>query len=277
MIGLGQKVVGTCFERCDAVLVVLVDGPALAADVLARVRAHLGAHFAAVGVTAEPTSASVTFLGLERMDVLRFGSAPGGGYDYVSLGCSRYPMADPTAVAADPQNGALDGGGAVLRPSNRNALHSRCHVFYLRSSPEELFRRLRHDTQRPLLQVDDPLHRLRDLFRERDPLYRRTAHFVVEAAGAVALARGMQGLTIRLARRLNVLLGRRGKLFAQRYHARPLRTPTEVRNAIRYVLLNGRHEVVGFYMPQASGVLPAAAEHALFAIGAAERRWHASG
>ncbi len=74
------------------------------------------------------------------------------------------------------------GGGAVLRPSNRNALHSRCHVFYLRSSPEDLFRRLRHDTQRPLLQVQDPLKKLRDLYRERDPLYRRTAHFVVEAA-----------------------------------------------------------------------------------------------
>lgn len=73
------------------------------------------------------------------------------------------------------------GGGAVLRPSNRNALHSRCHVFYLRSSPEELFRRLRHDTHRPLLQVQDPLQRLRDLYRDRDPLYRRTAHFVVEA------------------------------------------------------------------------------------------------
>jgi len=52
---------------------------------------------------------------------------------------------------------------------------------------------------------------------------------------------GCTGLTIRLARRLNALLGRRGKLFAQRYHARPLRTPTEVRNAIRYVLLNARH------------------------------------
>lgn len=74
------------------------------------------------------------------------------------------------------------GGGAVLRPSNRNALHSRCHVFYLRASPEELFRRVRHDTQRPLLQVDDPLARLRELYRERDPLYRRTAHFVVESA-----------------------------------------------------------------------------------------------
>lgn len=74
------------------------------------------------------------------------------------------------------------GGGAVLRPSNRDALHSRTHVFYLRSSPDELFRRLRHDTQRPLLQVDDPQRRLRELFRERDPLYRRAAHFVVETA-----------------------------------------------------------------------------------------------
>lgn len=74
------------------------------------------------------------------------------------------------------------GGGAVLRPSNREALHSRTHVFYLRATAEELHRRLRHDTQRPLLQVEDPLKRLRDLYRERDPLYRRTAHFVVEAA-----------------------------------------------------------------------------------------------
>jgi shikimate kinase len=72
------------------------------------------------------------------------------------------------------------GGGAVLRPSSRDALHSRSHVFYLRATPEDLFRRLRHDTQRPLLQVDDPQRRLRELFRERDPLYRRAAHFVVE-------------------------------------------------------------------------------------------------
>ena len=74
------------------------------------------------------------------------------------------------------------GGGAVLRPSNRDALHSRTHVFYLRSTPEELSRRLRHDSHRPLLQVADPNARLRELYRERDPLYRRTAHFVVEAA-----------------------------------------------------------------------------------------------
>lgn len=73
------------------------------------------------------------------------------------------------------------GGGAVLRPANRQALHERCQVFYLRTSAEELFRRLRHDMHRPLLQVSDPLQRLRELFRERDPLYRETAHFTVEA------------------------------------------------------------------------------------------------
>lgn len=72
------------------------------------------------------------------------------------------------------------GGGAVLRPANRERLRAGGHVIYLRSTPEELFRRLRHDTNRPLLQVADPLARLRALYDERDPLYRETAHFVIE-------------------------------------------------------------------------------------------------
>ncbi len=74
------------------------------------------------------------------------------------------------------------GGGAVLREVNRASLHSRTTVVYLRSTPEDLARRLRHDTHRPLLQQGgaDPLRRLRGLFQERDPLYRRTAHFVIE-------------------------------------------------------------------------------------------------
>ena len=72
------------------------------------------------------------------------------------------------------------GGGAVLRAVNRKCLHERTQVVYLSSSPDELFRRLRHDVSRPLLQVADPLGRLRDLHALRDPLYRETAHFVVE-------------------------------------------------------------------------------------------------
>ena len=72
------------------------------------------------------------------------------------------------------------GGGAVLRPENRERLRARGRVIYLKSHPEELIRRLRHDTNRPLLQVADPMAKLRELFAARDPLYRQTAHFVVE-------------------------------------------------------------------------------------------------
>lgn len=72
------------------------------------------------------------------------------------------------------------GGGAVLRPANRENLRRAGHVIYLRSTPELLFKRLRHDANRPLLQVADPLARLRSLYEERDPLYRETAHFVIE-------------------------------------------------------------------------------------------------
>lgn len=72
------------------------------------------------------------------------------------------------------------GGGAVLREANRRALRSRCQVFYLRASADELYRRLRHDLHRPLLQVADPRARLREMFRQRDPLYRETAHYVIE-------------------------------------------------------------------------------------------------
>jgi len=72
------------------------------------------------------------------------------------------------------------GGGVILRQANRQRLRQHGQVVYLKSSPDELFRRVRHDVNRPLLQVADPLNRLRDLHTSRDPLYRETAHFVVE-------------------------------------------------------------------------------------------------
>ena len=51
------------------------------------------------------------------------------------------------------------GGGSVLREANRRHMHERGYVIYLRTSPEDVYRRVRHDTGRPLLQVDDPLAR----------------------------------------------------------------------------------------------------------------------
>ncbi|MEN9436551.1 MAG: hypothetical protein RIR09_1206, partial [Pseudomonadota bacterium] len=69
---------------------------------------------------------------------------------------------------------------AVLRPATRQRLRERGQVVYLNSTPDDIFRRLRHDQNRPLLQVADPLGRLRELYAVRDPLYRQTAHFTIE-------------------------------------------------------------------------------------------------
>jgi REP element-mobilizing transposase RayT len=66
-------------------------------------------------------------------------------------------------------------------------------------------------------------------------------HLIAEADDARALGRGMKGLGVRIARRLNRLLGRRGRVLADRYHARVLRKPASVRGALLYVLQNARH------------------------------------
>jgi REP element-mobilizing transposase RayT len=67
-------------------------------------------------------------------------------------------------------------------------------------------------------------------------------HIICEGNDRRALSRGMQGLAIRLARCINKRLGRTGKVFAERYHAQQLPTPTETRNALVYVLGNhARH------------------------------------
>ena len=70
-------------------------------------------------------------------------------------------------------------------------------------------------------------------------------HLIAEASDRRALSRGMQGLSIRVARAVNAQLGRSGKLFVDRYHARALTTPRTVRLALRYVLLNVRKHFRG--------------------------------
>jgi len=65
-------------------------------------------------------------------------------------------------------------------------------------------------------------------------------HLLVEAPNRRALARAIQGFSIRVAKGLNRMMGRSGRVFDDRYHARVLRTPTEVRHAIHYVLDNAR-------------------------------------
>jgi hypothetical protein len=76
--------------------------------VLDQVREHLRDHFAQAGfggLNAEPDSASVTFLGTQPIEVLRFRPGADGLVRYVSLGCSRHPMTDPTQILVDQERG----------------------------------------------------------------------------------------------------------------------------------------------------------------------------
>ena len=87
-------------------------------DVLDEVRAHLSAHFEQAGITGEPDAASVTFLGMQSLEVLRFGPGRDGVVHYVSLGCSREPMTDPAEIAADPLRGPRAEVTVALRGSS---------------------------------------------------------------------------------------------------------------------------------------------------------------
>jgi shikimate kinase len=72
------------------------------------------------------------------------------------------------------------GGGAVLDAENRQHLASRGHVIYLHAPIEYLVQRTSKDNSRPLLQTEDPKRKLQELMEIRDPLYRETAHTVIE-------------------------------------------------------------------------------------------------
>ena len=72
------------------------------------------------------------------------------------------------------------GGGAVLDAANRKRLADAGTVVYLCAKPESLFERVKHDRNRPLLATGDPLTRLRELYVQRDPLYREVADLVVD-------------------------------------------------------------------------------------------------
>jgi shikimate kinase len=87
------------------------------------------------------------------------------------------------------------GGGAVLSEASRRCLSSSGTTIYLRARPEDLYERVRHDKNRPLLATADPLARLRSLFAERDALYGQTAHIVVDtgAQSVQVLARELLG------------------------------------------------------------------------------------
>ncbi len=95
------------------------------------------------------------------------------------------------------------GGGAVLSAVNRDNLRENGLVIYLRGTPERLFERTRHDRNRPLLQTENPLARLRELYQQRDPLYREIADVVIDTG-----RQSVAGMTQALYGKLDLL--RRG-------------------------------------------------------------------
>lgn len=143
------------------------------------------------------------------------------------------------------------------RRRKRRSLATESHVPH-RRRPDLDRRHPVHVTVRlagalPSLRTTAALSRLRPILRrERHRLGFRLVHYsiqathlhlVVEVEGRQALSRAMQRLGIRMALCVNRHLAsrKRGKVFAERYHARPMKTPTEVRNGLAYVLLNGQH------------------------------------
>lgn len=89
------------------------------------------------------------------------------------------------------------GGGAIVNAENRQDLAARGVVIYLHCSAEQQYARTARDRNRPLLDTEDPLARLRDLMAEREPLYRQVADMVVSTE-----KRGTSSVVKEICRRL---------------------------------------------------------------------------
>ena len=87
------------------------------------------------------------------------------------------------------------GGGVVGAAENRRLLAATGTVVYLHAQPDDLYERVRHDRNRPLLATPDPKARLRELYASRDALYRSIADLVIDTGkqGVAALARDLLG------------------------------------------------------------------------------------
>jgi shikimate kinase len=75
------------------------------------------------------------------------------------------------------------GGGAVTTPNNRSYLKQRGFVVYLRAPAERLFARTHRDRNRPLLQTAQPRRKFDDMLKQREPLYREVADFIIDTEG----------------------------------------------------------------------------------------------
>jgi shikimate kinase len=101
-------------------------------------------------------------------------------------GFRRREMQAIAELSAEKNLVLATGGGVVLAAENRRLLHDTGWVVYLNVPPGLLFERTRHDRNRPLLSVPDPLGKLEELHALRDPLYREIAHVTIEGGRMLA-------------------------------------------------------------------------------------------
>jgi REP element-mobilizing transposase RayT len=142
------------------------------------------------------------------------------------------------------------GAGRPRRSGKNFASHAR-RPAHRREHPVHVTLRVAEDA--PSLRGSRLIRRLRAAFRlGRDRFGFRLAHYsvqgnhihlIVEAHDKRALKRGLQGLAVRLARAVNRVHARRGRVFSRRYYAKPLLTPLQVRRALVYVLFNERRHL----------------------------------
>ncbi|MCC6999067.1 MAG: transposase [Deltaproteobacteria bacterium] len=144
--------------------------------------------------------------------------------------------------------GARQGAGRP-RTTTRPRVEHRRRARVLGREPQHVTLRLRREvgflrSERARRAVYRSLARGCDRFQTRCIYFSVQGdhvHLLVEAKDQRALARAIKGLSVRIARALNKVIGRRGAAFADRYHTRALGSPREVRNALAYVLCNRRH------------------------------------
>ncbi|MFO0390452.1 MAG: transposase, partial [Planctomycetota bacterium] len=142
---------------------------------------------------------------------------------------------------ARPGAGRKPNGAAPLMARTTRPSHAAYHPALVTVKLRQHLPRLRNRKERAALLTHFARGKDRFGFRLLHfAILNDHLHFVVEAKDRTALSRGLQGLLIRLARGLNKLWGRKGKVFADRYHDRARKSPREVSNALVYVLGNGR-------------------------------------
>jgi len=151
------------------------------------------------------------------------------------------------SLPAPPTWGGRRDGAGRKPAAGRRRLPHRCRPPHDRHCPVHVT--LRACPHLPSLRQDRLFAAVRAAFSRASTnefrlvqfsVQRDHVHLILEGDGVTALRRGIQGLTIRVAKTINRMLGRRGKVWDDRYHCRDLTTPRDVRHALVYVLQNWR-------------------------------------